>query len=245
VFVQQPHAAVNEAEFGRCVLVTRVGGEHYRGLYSTHGCTKTAKNGRFEWYSGVARTHFTTRIARGEVQLESAKRTRITCSGEMGAGEYSGAGLTTVGGVVFDLTGCKGLGQKCSSPGGPAGEIATGPLEGTLGIARRARSGARSAVALDLAPTGGAGSFAVFSCGATSVTIRGSLVGASSSDRMGSSSTLSFSATKGIQRLQGLVGDPAQPLEASFDGGPFERIGLRLVTTLVDEEAMEARLSHS
>lgn len=241
VFVEQPHATAGGAEYGRCVLVTRVSGEHYRGRYSAPGCTKKGKHGRYEWYSGVARTHFTSRLTRRTAVLESVRGTRVTCSGEMGVGEYSGAGLTTVGGVVLDFTGCEGLGQKCSSPQAAPGEITTAALEGTLGMATRQRSAAGSAVALDLAPAGGAGVFAAFSCGATSVAFRGSLVGAVSGNHMGPSSTLSFLATKGVQALQSLVGGPARTLEASFDGGPFERIGLKLVTTLVNEEAMEAR----
>ena len=241
VFVDQAVAPSQPAEYGRCVPVSRVAGEHYRGRYGNADCTKPVNKGRYEWYGGLARTHFTSRIASGTAAFESVKRTRVTCSGETGTGEYSGAGLTAIGGVVLTFTGCEGLGQKCSSPQAAPGEIVSEGLAGALGIAEHSRSSARTTVGLDLLPSAGTGAFMQFNCGSTSVAIRGSLIGAAQSDRVGLTSKETFSASKGSQALRGFVDEPADVLEASFGGAAFEPIGLKLAMTVVNEEAMEVR----
>ncbi|HYB23305.1 MAG TPA: hypothetical protein VED41_05875, partial [Solirubrobacteraceae bacterium] len=116
-FSAQSASLGSVAQFGRCVPVPGVSGEHYHGRYANPACTKPSKHGSYEWYAGVARTHFTTRLSGSPAALATAKGQQIVCAGVTGTGEYSGAALTTVAAVVLTFTGCERLGQECSSAG--------------------------------------------------------------------------------------------------------------------------------
>ena len=91
------------------------------GSYENAGCTKAGGEKRYEWYSGVLRSHFTTKIKEGVATLETVKGAKVVCQAESGAGSYTSA--KTVGGFVIRFTGCEMLGAKCSSAG-VEGEIA-------------------------------------------------------------------------------------------------------------------------
>ncbi len=239
VFAGEPASPPSPAQFGRCVRVPSVPGAHYRGRYARVNCTTLDETGRYEWYPGVDRTRFTSSLTSGGATFETAGRARVACSGETGAGEYSGSTLTTVASLALAFTGCELLGQACSSARAAAGEIVTGQLEGVLGITRRGETAARNGIGLSLSPAGGDGSFTEFSCGATQVSIRGAVVGLLAVNHMALSSKLNFSAAHGRQHPEGFLGEPSEVLEASFDGGLFERVALRLKTALSSEEAVE------
>ncbi len=245
VFASQPASPPSPAQYGRCLKVPRVKGAHYRGRYASGNCAKLDEKDRHEWYPGVDRTHFTSSLTAGVATFETVKRARVVCAGETGVGEYSGTTLTTVGGVVLAFTGCELLGQACSSAQAAPGEIVTGQLEGMLGITRLGEIAARNTIGLALSPAGNAGSFTEFSCGATQVSIRGSVIGLLAANRMAVSSKLDFAAASGRQHPEGFVGEPSEVLEASFDGGPFEQIALKLKSTQTNEEAVEMSSARS
>ncbi len=245
VFAAEPASPPSPAQFGRCIRVPSVTGAHYRGRYARVNCTKPDGKGRYEWYPGVDRTRFTSSLASGEATFETAKRAKVTCTGETGGGEYSGTTLTTVGGVTLAFTGCELLGQACSSAHAAPGEVVTGPLEGVLGITRLGETAARNGIGLELSPTGVGESFTEFSCGATQVAIRGSVIGVLAANRMAVSSKLGFSAAHGRQHPEGFAGGPSEVLEASFDGGSFEPVALELKAALSNEEAVEVSSARS
>ena len=239
VFVNQPTNPSSPAEYGRCMRVPRRRGVTLRGRYAGPGCTEPGASGRFEWYPGVASTGFRSKISTGVATLETVNGTKLRCKTETGTGEYTGTGLTTVGGVVLTFTGCERLGEKCSSSHAAPGEIATNQLEGVLGVTGLGETSLKNRIGLDLFPVGNTGFVMEFSCGATPVSVRGSLIVPVAANRMLLTSRLIYAASKGRQRPEGFVGEPKAVLEASFDLGPFEQMGLKLRATQTNEEMVE------
>ena len=170
--------------------------------------------------------------------LETVGGSKVTCAAEAGTGEYAGG--KSVGDVVLTLTGCSRSGEACSSSGAQAGEIVTGPLEGTLGVEKLGSSERTDKLGLDLFPSGGTGSLAEFTCGATSIALRGSAIGSITTGKMSATTALKFKASKGKQKPEAFAGGPRDVLEESVDGGAYEQTGLSLSATQAGEEAVEA-----
>ena len=93
---------------------------------------------------------------------------------------------------------------------------------------------------LDLFPSGGAGPVAEFTCGATSIEVRGSVIGSLTTGKMSATTALKFKASKGKQKPEAFAGGPSDVLEESVDGGACEQAGLSLSASQVGEEAVEA-----
>ena len=214
-------------------------GESAAGQYADASCTEPGAKWKYEWYRGVAKTHFTSKIARGAATLETVKGSKVTCETETGTGEYTGSSLTTVGGVVLTFGGCESLGQKCSTAHAADGEIVTNQLEGVLGITELGENSAKDKIGLDLFPVGRTGFVMEFSCGATPVSARGSLIVPLPANKMLLTFKLKYSASKGKQKPESFVGESKDVLEASFNGAPFEQAGLTLTTTQTNEEEVE------
>ncbi|MGP0101623.1 MAG: hypothetical protein ACLPUT_08390 [Solirubrobacteraceae bacterium] len=219
-------------EYGRCVKVAKG-----TGKYASAGCTTLGKSDSYEWSRSVVRAGFTTKLASGSATLETAKDTKVTCAGETGTGDYTGD--STVGGVVLTLTGCVLSGEKCSSAGAGAGEVVSSSLEGELGVEKLGASESKDKIGLDLFPAGSAGPVMEFSCGATSVALRGSVIVPVAANKMSLSTPLKLKASKGRQKPEGFVGEAKDVLEASFGGAAYEQIGLTLTATQADEEDVE------
>jgi len=234
---------VEGAEFGRCVKVKseRVGTRTvYHGGFTAATCLVASgtHTGKYEWEPGVVKTPFKTRLASVVVTLESAVKTsKVTCTGETSAGEYTGHKM--VGGVVLALTGCKRGTEKCSSTGAAAEEIVTNALEGELGVAKRGATSAKNKIGLDLYPVGRTGPVMEFSCGITTVSVQGSVIAQVSADKMSLTPALKASASKGKQKPESFVGGPKDILEESFNGAPFEQTGLTIAITQTNEEEVE------
>jgi hypothetical protein len=128
---------------------------------------------------------------------------------------------------------------RTGRPGSPAGEIVSSQLEGVLGIEKAGAEAKKDKIGLDLSASEGAGTVLQFTCGVTTVSVRGSVIAPVKSNKTSLSSPLKFKAAKGKQRPQSFAGEPADVLEASFDGGAFERAGLTLAATQTSEEAVE------
>jgi phospholipase C len=221
------------AEFGRCVRVAK----GVRGRFATAGCTSpaTAEQFAFEWEAGPGSNAGFTTSAKAEtaLTLETVRKVKVTCKGEVSSGEYTGP--TTVGGVVVTLTGCEALLAKCTSAGAAEGEIVTSTLEGVLGWEAKEEH----RVALDLFPVERGGLFTEFVCGGTSMAVRGSVISPVISGRMQSTTTVKYAATAGRQKPEHLEGEPNDVLESSLLGGSFEQTGLTLTTTLTNAEPIE------
>ena len=218
-------------EFGRCEKTAKGS-----GAFSSAKCTAPKSGGSFAWLPGTSAGAFTTQST-GSATLETVSKTTVTCSGESGTGEYTGA--RAIGGVLLRFTGCEGLSQKCSSLGAAAGEIVSMPLAGAVGVEQLGYTPATNKIALDLEPVGGTGQVMEFTCGASDVSVEGSVIAAVKADKMLSSQTLTFSASKGRQKPESFVGLPADVLAASFGGGAYEQAGLTAKLTETSEEPVE------
>ncbi len=225
-------SAASPPEFGRCTKGAKGSGD-----YANSGCTSAGGSDSYEWFAGVVKAGFTTKSS-GSATFETIKGVKLTCTGEAGAGRYSGSKV--VDGVVLTLSGCERSGERCASAGAHAGEVVSRPLEGVLGIERLGASASSDKLGLDLFPAGDAGALLEFTCGVTSVSIRGSVIAPLKANKMASSAVLKFKASKGRQKPEGFVGGAADVLEESVNGGSYEQTGLTLTSTQTGEEAVEA-----
>jgi alpha-tubulin suppressor-like RCC1 family protein len=219
-----------KAELGRCVKVAKG-----TGKYKTATCTETVASGNFEWVPGVVKAGFTTS---GEATtLESVEKAKVTCKAEHGSGEF--VGTKQVGNVTVTLTGCESAtlgGAKCSTAGAAVGEIVTKTLEGAFGR----ESKETSKVGLDLFPTGETEQLFEASCGGTAVKVQGSVIGlVTPVNKMSSTLTTKYKATKGKQAIEHLDEEPNDVLGMSIGAGALHQTGLTLEVTQTNEEEVE------
>lgn len=239
VWTFQGGGSVAPAQFGRCIQVATAPGR-YTGSYTSAACTTLGGRHFYEWFPGPASTHFKLASLPGStVGLQTAKGTKLTCLSLAGAGEYTGNALSNVGALTLTLAGCELAGAKCASAGAASGEILSTPLEGALGITKLAGKSANNGVGLSIHPAGAGAGVAQFACGASSVSIRGSVVGSIAANKMLPAIPLSFASSKGKQKPEGFAGQGPSLLEVSRDGGPYEQAALTLKASLVGEEALE------
>jgi hypothetical protein len=220
-------------EYGRCVKVAKG-----TGTYANASCTSTGKSDSYEWSRGVLAAGFSTKLTSGSVKLETARGSKLTCTGEASGGAYTGD--KTVGDVVLTLTGCALSGESCASAGAAPGEIVSNLLEGVLGVERLGASESKDKLGLDLFAAGAAGSVIEFTCGSTPVAVRGSVIVPLKANKMSLSATIKFKASKGTQKPERFVERALDVLEASFAGAAYEAMGLTLAGTQTGEEAVEA-----
>ncbi len=226
-----PAAPLDPPEYGRCLKVSK-----NTGKYANAGCTSAGGKDDYEWLQGVPRAGFRTKLTSGSVTLETITGSKVTCKGATSAGEYTGDKM--VGALVLTLTGCIRASEKCST-GSVAGEVVSEPLGGALGVIELGASANKDNIGLDLSPVGKTGPLMEFSCGAITVSVRGSVIVPVNANRMALTQGLKFRASSGKQTPEGFVGAPKDILEASFAGKPFEQAGLTLTTTQTNEEKIE------
>lgn len=231
-------SAFSPPEVGRCVKVA-LG----TGKFSSAACTKEKAKGSYEWMPGVAKGKFTSTGGIGT--LATVGGTTVLCKTESSGGEYSGNKL--VKGVVVKFTGCEATGFTCSTEGAASGEIVTNPLEGKIGIEKRAFNEKeevplKNKIALDLFPTSADnGLYVIFNCGKSlHITVGGSvLVPLKPTNKMISTLTLKYVASKGIQKPTKFEGEPADVLITEINGKKPEQSGITITSTQTGEEAAE------
>jgi hypothetical protein len=243
------HYTVVEAgrppEIGRCEKLageTRGKKLVYEGAFTSATCVLASETntGKYEWNPGVLSRRFTTAIkGTTKVALETVRGTRITCTGETGAGEY--LGLTQVRNVVFAFTGCEMPSVKaaCASGSAATGEIVSQPLEGALGVFAPGATSATNKIGLALRPVATAGTAITFTCAGDVFVIRGAVVVPVTTDKMLTANTWKATESKGKQKPEGLLGEPSAVLEASLNGGAPEQAGLSLIAVQTSEEPAE------
>ncbi len=224
-------------EFGRCTKASKRSGR-FDG-----GCKVEEANGSAEWTPWPPGKPGLTLTA-GPVSFETAtipsfatSRILITCSSASGSGEVTGPQSTS---ESLTLSGCSASGlpggaSECQNHGAGSAEISTEALSGRIALIEAKGSG----VGLDLAGTGG--TIASFACGSVPVTLEGSVIVEVKPNKMLSSQTLKYKATRGMQEFESLKGGPTDVLESSFLGGPFEQTGLDGAVTLESAEAIEIK----
>jgi hypothetical protein len=234
-------AQPNAPEFGRCVKAFHetVGKTtYYYGGYTTASCTEASatRTGKYEWEEGVVKSGFKTPLKLGPVILESANRTKVSCTGESGSGLITGR--KTVGEVVLTLTGCESSGQRCTTAGLGEGEVRTQTLEGQLGIVSQTEKEAKvtNHIGLDLFAPARTGPVLEYACGGGATqTLSGSVIAPVIANRMQKTSGLKFSQAAGVQKPNAFEGSAPDVLESSIG----EPAGLALSAYLDTEEAVE------
>lgn len=174
----------------------------------------------------------------GKVTVETVSKISATCTGTTDTGEITGPKTGT---VVIRLTGCKALGDECTSSGAKAGEIVSSTLDTTLGYI----NAQKKEVGIDISapPTGAP--FTEFTCGPATITVTGSVIGKvtpiDKTLKAGKKLALKFKQSKGIQKPTKLEGEPTDVLMGSVAGGTPEEAGLSLSDKLTFPEALEIR----
>jgi hypothetical protein len=240
-------ASAAPPEFGRCLKQATKSLSNY----DSGKCIKFAsedtgteaeklKKGNFQWFPGVVKTKFTTKMKEATIAtLETVGGTKITCTGETSTGEYTG--LKTIGGMVAKFTGCEVSKIKCESAGAGAGNINTAPLGGPIGFETEVVPPTKNHVASELHSE--SGNIAEFECAGLKVVVKGSVLHKIAANAMKLTATEKFTASKGKQKPEHFAGGVAKEhiLETSTNGGPFEQSGQTITSILTNEEKVEAR----
>src|SRR5271166_2271878 len=221
-------------EIGRCVTLAKATGRYASGFCTTKSAGENT--GKYEWQPWPAvKNGFSA--SGGAVTLEAIHKATVKCASSSLSGEFSGPQVASMS-VTF--TGCEGtvsLSGKCQSEGASAGEIRLSPLQGTLGIIK---TGATPIVGWDLKPASGR-SLASFACGASEVSLTGSVIGqVTVVDKMSPSFKLLFKEAKGKQTYERFEGGPKDTLAFTTTVGE-EQAGLSLSQTPFNEESVEIK----
>jgi hypothetical protein len=225
-------------EFGRCIKT--VGGE-----YADAGCTTTGAGGKnYEWYAAFGSTHplekanFSEALEEGGVpSLETVGKNVVTCEGETATGKYTGN--KTIGGMVATFTGCSAFSMSCTTSGSATGTIVTHTLEGVLGIEELGAEPSLNKIGEDLFPVGHSGPIAEFSCGGVPMAISGSIISPVASNNMKLKTTIRSKGSKGKQHPENFVGEPAEVLKTTIEGGSPEQAAETLPVIQTNEEKIE------
>lgn len=224
-------------EFGRCIKT--IG-----GAYEDAGCTTTGSGKNYEWHPAfggtmpLVKTGFSNVIKESTTAvLETVGGTVISCSGESATGKYTGN--KTVGSVVITFTGCTAFGVTCTSAGATAGYVVTNTLEGVLGVEELGAEPVLNKIGEELFPVGRSGPIGEFSCGGLPVTIAGAIITPVTSNSMKLTVTVKTKATKGKQRPEKFVEQPAELLTTKIESNSPEQAGETLTTQQTNEEKVE------
>jgi hypothetical protein len=228
-------------ELGRCVKAPseKVGKELiFHGGYVASDCVEKNEGqfGKFEWIPGAVKNHFTG--SSKAVTLETTGGAKVKCVGSTSQGDYTGTKTATLG---LTLTGCTLAGQSCQTSSATPGQIATSPLEATLGFIKDVENGSEviSVVGWDLK----SGSALISGeCGASkeSLIVTGSVIGTiAGPDTMHSAYALKFVEKAGKQLPEAFEERPNDTLSAAFGGAPAEPAGLKVAEKITNEEKLE------
>jgi hypothetical protein len=121
--------------------------------------------------------------------------------------------------------------------GGAVGEVIWETLEGELGIDLTATETAKNKIGLRLFAS--AELLAEFSCGSTTITLRGSVIGQVSAKAMTTKPAIKYTQSGGVQKPTHFEGEAPVPLEASVGGAAYESAGLALTLVQTNAEKVE------
>jgi hypothetical protein len=238
-------------EVGRCVAQAGTG--KYKDANCTEKAGKLVSEKAFEFKKGAVKKAFTG--SGGEALLETGETT-ISCRAVSAVGEYREAlgAIKGVQKVVMRLTGCGLPIGNCNTAGAPEGEFVTAPLKGKLGYIS-GKGTKTPAVGQELRPEKAKGPFLEFECGFGAAKVKVGVRGTTPNGNdciIGTLSTVNvtsvtfaeaFSGSKGLQSPQNFETSPTRicNLEASTNGGKFERTDLAFTTTITNEEPLEVK----
>ncbi|HTZ64643.1 MAG TPA: hypothetical protein VMB51_11110 [Solirubrobacteraceae bacterium] len=246
VFAASASAAA--PEFGRCLKAEKVDKE-YKGKFSNSGCTtevpvsERPKKGKYEWFPGAVKNKQTS--VGGSAALETAvKHLGVGCAGETSIGEY--VGTKEVKNIFVTFTGCHSGPEVCQSPGHAKGELETNALEGTIVWENKAKK----KTDFMLIPQGGKEKFIEFTCGLhLTVSVRGKILTPIKNDKMKTTETLKYKATRGIQKPDSYETESGgkenaflESLFLSEEKNEWEQAGQSITSKVTNEEALELNL---
>ncbi len=206
-------------EVGRCL-------KHAGGRYKDSGCKTAAKvstEQKFEWYPGFGPN------AKGEeqivppdkrqykavskeltaIKLETVRSEGVTCTKQTSEGEFTGPRTNRNFNIVF--TGCESAGMTCHSTNPKAtneGEILVKELDGVIGVEKLGATAATNKLANLFVPTEGE-IFTEFECSGLKLIVKGEVMVPITANKMLSSMTVKFTASKGVQKPLKFATDPA------------------------------------
>jgi hypothetical protein len=229
-------------EYGRCLKAEKNAKKEYNGAFSDSKCTnevpvgERAKKGKYKWLPGAENKKFTS--SGGIGILETVGGSGTECKSETSTGEFAPGNNKEEKNIIVKFKECMTLDEPCSTPGAAAGEIVTNELEAIVGWEKKAAK--KTDVMLYPAKSVASGLFTEFSCTGIVIKVRGHVLVPIKNDKMTSTETLKFKATKGKQKPENWEGTPEHAiLEAHFADNGWEQAGQTITTTLKGEEELE------
>lgn len=215
-----------------------------QGGYSEATCTKPSARGKgaYEWLAGPSVPDFT--LQGGALVLETVHKTKVSCTGLAGSGEYTGA-KTEV--LHITLSGCEQPGRgSCQNEKSTTGEVALSPLEGELGVIKTAAGTRPPTVGTKLHAGGAQTVFGELECGvgegAVPIVLEGSVIATVTPlDKMTRTVKLKLTGAKGKQKPNAFEGSAADPLLATIGEGKAEAASLAVLVTSTSKEALEVK----
>jgi hypothetical protein len=230
-------------EYGRCLKVAKGAGRFANGT-----CTKAGGTNTYEWFPAVGgpnplvKPRFTATIKPlMEAKLYISGKHTISCTGEAGGGEYTGA--KAIANIAVAFTGCHldTAGGSCQSLDAASGEVVLNTLQGELGVIATSTEGPlKNKIGIALRPASGT-VVAAFACASTPVLVTGSVIGEVPRDAMAVSAVVKFvSSTKGAQKPARFEGGEEDVLQTKLgEVAPAEQTGLKLTMSQTSEEKVE------
>ena len=224
-------------EYGRCIKKAKAEGKGY----TANKCTVSGEGSKakYEWVPGAGKTKFETKGGVGILTAVGGEQ--VECKTESSTGEFFEGNNKEAGNMKIKFNECKSLALPCSTAGAKSGELLTNNVEAIVGWENKARK--KTALELYPAHSVASGLFIEFECTGLVVKVRGKVLVPIKNDKMTTSETLKFKASKGKQKPEKWEESSEKAiLEASFKGSPYEQSGqdiTSVLTELAGEEALE------
>lgn len=207
-------AAAEPPEFGHCSVPQNL--PYGSGEYANSDCITSGELNPCIWSPSMKGEAF---FSKGKTSFATAAGT-VACSGTRALGYYTSP--KTIGNFPIRFTGCQLGAALCTSSGASAGEVRTSTLEVTLGTGEvpGPHKAWNVVAAVQLTPPSET-PFAQFSCGATTVAMRGAPIAQVTHSKTARTLQFEFKIKKGQQVLHAISDASQEAPESSIDGGPF------------------------
>jgi hypothetical protein len=239
-------ASASSLEYGFCRTVTTG-----TGAYGNAGCTSLGGERKYEWT--VLSEHLPVTIQKKPksyfallyVNSLHGYTTLIYCQDERSAaGAY--VDEREAHAIVLQFTGCSRQANgppECASPGAAQGTIVTSALSGVPGVIKKGAGelAANDMDGLALKPETGE-VFTEFSCESVAVVIKGSVIGATATNKMSKSPVLLFRDNGGtMQKPEKFESAPREVLIGSVREAAYEPAHLELISLVYSAQKFELR----
>jgi len=241
-------------EIGRCIA--RAGGRFKEGNCKT--AAKVSAEQKYEWYPAFGpngkgeektiepskRTYTAVSVEGTTIKLETVHGEGVTCKKQTSEGEYTGPKTNRAYKIVF--TGCESAGIQCISTNPKAankGEILVKELDGVIGIEKVGATAGADKIANLFVPVAGE-ILTEFECGGLKLVVKGEVMVPITGNKMLTSQTVKFAATKGKQKPERFAGEPLTVKHILFAKNnkleEFFQAGQTLTTVQTNLEKAEA-----